>query len=399
MTELNTSLVSLSVTTQLQPSPELQKKLNNVKQKAAYTNQLLKEYRDDPDKFMETNDEDSIAALTTEINSALAVYKEQQSDRKEIKQFAKQQVDELLRLYDSAFADNNIEELEKAKRDISQIKKELSFRRKDSRWSELQPVFTNTIANYPNIQKYTPELADFAKFRIMHDKLVSGAKVQSPVMNSVKKNVRDLIADMNAGIDLIVANGWGLNPAKQTQLLNVFKNNPTSKIVLEEGPLLKQQQETEIKQELQRQENIKRQQEAAEKARKEAERKQKELQEQQRLAKIKQDALAQEALKRQQERLQKEQEEAKRRAQELEAQLQSYKNDFIAPNISDKYPEYVKDLFMRTQGQTLHGNERAKANELYYFMTSMSNTQSIPYQATQGDPGRTIELVRFIIDL
>ena len=64
----------------------MQKKLNNVKQKAAYTNQLLKEYRDDPDKFMETNDEDSIAALTTEINSALAVYKEQQSDRKEIKQ-------------------------------------------------------------------------------------------------------------------------------------------------------------------------------------------------------------------------------------------------------------------------------------------------------------------------
>lgn len=251
----------------------------------------------------------------------------------------------------------------------------------------------------------------------MNEKLVSGAKKQSPVMNTVKKNVREMIADINAAIDLIIANSWELLPEKQTQLVAIFKQTPTSAKVLQEAPALKQQQEYEAQQATARAAELERQRIAQEEARKEAERKQKELQEQQRLAKLQQDALAQEALKRRQEQIKAEQAAAEQRARELADQaaqakaladeqariyqekLKAYKQSLIAPGIADKYPLYIEDLFRRTNGQSLHANDRAKATELYTFITALSNPQSIAYQSTQADPGRTLELARFIIDL
>lgn len=120
--EISTSIATLAVNTQLTPSPELQKQLDTVKTKASYVQQLLSDYRSDPDKFMETNDEKSITALTKELEEVLKIKKTIEDDQKDLKTFLKQQTDAIQKTIAETFANNGFDELKKAKDDMQSSK-------------------------------------------------------------------------------------------------------------------------------------------------------------------------------------------------------------------------------------------------------------------------------------
>lgn len=398
--EISTSIATLAVNTQLTPSPELQKQLDTVKTKAAYVQQLLSDYRSDPDKFMEANDEKSITALTKELEEVLKIKKTIEDDQKDLKNFLKQQTDAIQTTIAETFANNGFDELKKAKDDMQIIKNELQYRRKEKRWAEVEPVFLETLSKYPNIKQYAPELTDFSKFKINNAKLISGAVKQSPAMSTVLKNVRALIADMDAALTLMIENPWGLNGSKQALLLQEFKQNPSTQYVNTNGPIHKQRQHDEEEQARVQKELLERQQAELqlkqEKERQEAKR----LEEQRKLAQIQQDALAQQALAEQQRRAEEARAEAEKQAKLLEAQLNEFKQTVVPSSIAAKYPAYIEDLFRRNTNTQLQNNDVAKANELWHLLSNVvQNKQSPAYLSTNGQPSAILEIARFIIDL
>lgn len=398
--EISTSIATLAVNTQLTPSPELQKKLDTVKTKASYVQQLLKDYRNNPDKFMETNDEKSITALTKELEDVLKIKKTIEDDQKDLKTFLKQQTDAIQTTIAETFANNGFDELKKAKDDMQIIKNELQYRRKEKRWTEVEPVFLETLTKYPNVAQYTPELTDFAKFKINNAKLISGAVKQSPAMSTVLKKVRALIADMDAALTLMIENPWGLNGSKQALLLQEFKQNPSTQYVNANGPIHKQRQHDEEEQARVQRELLERQQAELqlkqERERQEAQR----LEEQRKIAQLQQDALAQQALAEQQRIAEQARLEAEKQAQLLEAQLSEFKRTVVPNSIAAKYPAYIEDLFRRNTNTQLQNNDIAKANELWHLLSNVvQNKQSPAYLSTNGQPSAILEIARFIIDL
>lgn len=398
--EISTKIAKLSLNANLQPSPELQKQLDTVKHRAEYTQQLLKEYREDPDKFMESNDEKSIQALIKDIDEVLIIKKEVEDDQKELRKFLKNRTDEINSLIETTFSQNGFNELKQAKNDIQVIKNELQFRRKQKRWAEVEPVFQENINNYPNIAQYTPELLDFSKFKINNEKLISGAVKQSPAMSTVLKKVRALIADIDAGITLMIDNPWGLNPAKQIALLDEFKKEPTSACVVTNGPIYKQRQDEEEAQAILQKQLLEQQQEELRKAQEAEQERLRQMEEERRLAKIQQDALAQQALAEQMRQAQLAQEAAQKQAQLLQAQLEQFKQTVVPQTISAKYPQYIEDMFRRNTNTQLQNNDVAKANELYHLLHSVVHDQQSPaFVSTNGQPRAILELARFILDL
>ena len=314
--------------------------------------------------------------------------------------FLSDRTDEIKSLIETTFSQNGFDELKKAKDDIQVIKNELQFRRKQKRWAEVEPVFQENINNYPNIAQYTPELLDFSKFKINNEKLISGAVKQSPAMSTVLKNVRALIADIDAGITLMIDNPWGLNSAKQLALLEEFKKDPTSACVVTNGPISKQRQDDEEAQAILQKQLLEQQQEELRKAQLLKEEQLKRMEEERKLAQIQQDALAQQALAEQMRQAQLAQEAAQKQAQLLQAQLEQFKQTVVPQTISAKYPQYVDDMFRRNTNTQLQNNDVAKANELYHLLHSVVHDQQSPaFVATNGQPRAILELARFILDL
>lgn len=398
--EITTDIATLSINTQLTPSPELQKQLDTVKQRASYTQQLLADYRNDPDKFMETNDEKSIQKLIKEIDEVLTIKKTVEDDQKKLNEFLKERTNSIKTLITDTFSQNGFDELIKAKQDIQTIKTELQYRRKEKRWAEVEPVFHENIKNYPNIMQYTPELTDFAKFKINNAKLISGAVKQSPAMSTVLKTVRAIIADMDAGLSIIIANPWQLEDAKKWALLEEFKTDPTSTCVTTNGPIYQQRQKDEEDQRRLQKKLIEQQQEQARQQAELQKQHLKQLEEEQRLAKVQQDALAQQALAEQMRQTKEAQDRAAEQARLLQEQLNQFKQTVVPQNISAKYPHYIDDLFRRNVNVQLQNNDTAKANELWYFLQSVvTNPQSPAALSTNKQPHAILEIAKFIINL
>lgn len=394
---LKTGLVEITNDMQLTNTHAFQETLDQIPKYVDRVDKLLLNYRNNPSEFVQTVDEADLNDDLKEINRIVSFSAEINNTRKDIKSYYNKHRDMVVAELDRRLNEAGFDKLTTGHTDIKQLKADMKNQRISDRWDELKPVFTGSIQHYPLFEELAPELLDFSKFRLIHDKLVSGAKAKN-ITDTIKRQVVETVANWNTGLELIKGNQWGLSSQKLFDLLKSFKSNPSIDLVMTKGPQLKTQQDAELQ--AQEQERIRR--EKAEQDAKEA-----------KLKREQQEA----ALKEQQEKMAKEQDAKKRleeeqKAKELEQKAAKARQDELArqkeleetitqhvpPLVRQSFPNVVEFLFSNPKLKSLHTNTNAKAGAIYALSQQLLDKESPVYKDTQGDAEKYIECIRFVLD-
>ncbi len=394
---LQTDIMTVSANTQITETNEFQAVLSKIPGYVGQANQLLADYRKDPSTFVAEIDEDQLDEDLKEINSIVRFSNEISKGRQDMRRYFNGIRDEATAVFDKRLEDAQFDDLKEAHNDIKQLKKDMTSQRMSDRWKELEPIFTGSIQHYPIIAELAPELLDFSKFRLIHSKLVSGAKSR-PLTDTIRREVTQIINEWDTALNLIKDNQWGLDPTRQLALLNVFKSEPSVGLVNEQGPLFKQQMDAEI--ERKRQEDARRveQQKQAEKAAEERKIREEALRKQQEAAKK---AQSENERKLAEERTKKLQEEA-RIAQEHEAkrkaELEEIINKQVSPQARQSFPNVVEYIFSEPMFKDLHSSTQSKAAAVYDISQQLTIPDSPMMKDTNGDASLYLEAIRFILD-
>lgn len=394
---LETDIISISANTQITESNDFQVTLSKIPGHVGRANQLLAEYRKDPSAFVQEVDEDELDNDLKEINDIVKFSNSIDKSRTAIRQYFNTIRDQATDVLDKRLDEAQFDELKDAHNDIKQLKKDIRSQRISDRWKELEPVFNGSIQHYALIEELAPELLDFSKFRLIHSKLVTGAKTK-PITDTVRRDVTQIINEWNTALELIQANQWGLNPQKQFTLLNAFKSNPSVSLVNEQGPQFKQQQDNEEERKRQDAERRKKQEEEAKQAKIEREKREAELAKQQEVARKAQTEQerqkAEERAKKLKEQAQVAQEQEQKRKEELERLIQAQ----VSPQARQSFPNIVEFIFTEPLFKDLHSSTRSKAAAIYELSQQLTKQNSPMMKDTNGDPALYLEAIRFILD-
>src|SRR5699024_409741 len=130
--------------------------------------------------------EDELDKDLKEINEIVRFSNSIDKSRTEIRRYFNDIRDQATEILDKRLEDAQFNDLKDAHNDIKQLKKDIRSQRISDRWKELEPVFSGSIQHYSLIEELAPELLDFSKFRLIHSKLVSGAKTK-PITDTIRK--------------------------------------------------------------------------------------------------------------------------------------------------------------------------------------------------------------------
>lgn len=394
---LQTDILSVSSNTQITETSAFQETLAKIPGHVDRANQLLAEYRMDPSQFVQDVDEDDLDEDLKEINQIVKFSNSIAHSRRDIRGYFNNIRDEAVAVLDQRLDEAKFDELTEAHNDIKQLKKDIRSQRMSDRWKELEPIFNGSIQHYPLIEELAPELLDFSRFRLIHSKMVTGAKTK-PITDTIRGEVAQIINSWNTALELIKSNQWGLDSTKQFALLNAFKSEPSITLVNEQGPLYKKQQDAETERKRQEAEQRKLQEEQAKKAKEEREKREAELQKQQALAKKAQSEQerkqAEERTKQLKERAKQAEEQERKRKEALDALIREQ----VSPQARQSFPNVVEFIFSEPLFKDLHTSSKAKAAAVYELSQQLTRPGSPMAKDTKGDPNLYLEAIRFILD-
>ena len=394
---LQTNIANVSVVPAVTVTSSFQQVLQEIPLRVAEADKLLADYRRDKEAFIETMDEDALDEQIKKMNSVSKFVREIEQSRKDIRKYMNDIRDDLIQQLDTRLEQARYGELERAKNDISQLKKDLSAERAEKRWGELRQTFEMNVNRYPLIAQFAPELADFSRFRILHPKLVSGAKTRV-VREADHTMVNDIVFGWNTAIELMRENAWGLGPHDLNKLLTMFKQNPSVELVTREGRQLKINAEEQARAQKEAEERRKRE---AELARIEAEKRQAELlrlQQAEEQARLARDKAAQEQAERERLAL----EERARQAEALERQRQAEFAQFggqYRTIFKESFPQFIEYLFANKMYHDVGSNPVTKINVIYDIMQQAAHQpNSVVAKETMRDAQKILDLIRFVMD-
>ena len=395
-TSIQTTIAEVNLAPAITETSNFRAVLAEIPIRVQEADNLLKAYREDKETFIETIDEAAVDAQLKQMQNVSAFVRDIGKSRTEIKKYFDGVRDKALKQLDDRLAGAQFAQLEQAQADIKQMKKDVEADRAANRWDEIKATFEANVNRYPLLGEFTPERADFSRFKLLFPKLVTGAKTRK-VKEADHTFVNETLYTWDTAIQLMKENSWGLTVQDLNQLLTLFKQNPSVELVQREGRQLKinadarEKARIEAEQrriEAERQRQIAEQQRQAEMAR---------IQEQARLAKLAQDKEAQ--ARAEQDRLALEErtrvlaEQEKQRAQEYAQFGGQYKTIF-----KESFPQFIAYLFANPSYHDVHGNPQTKAAVIYDIMHQIDNPDSVVTRETARDPQKVLDLVRYILD-
>ena len=384
--QLKTDMLQIDIATQMIQAPSFINMLDTIQQNVLKANQLLADYRQDPQNFVTNNDEEDIEQLIKDVTEIKKVSSNVDESKKQIRKRFNDIRDGVIDVFNQSVNQYHFEELTKATNDLKQLKKDMEQTRANERWNEIKQEFDATIAIYPIIQKLAPSLADFNQFRLRHAKLVSGAKTRNVTKNDLQK-VRNEIDQWNNDLLLIDANDWQLESMFHAQLLQAYINDPQTYTVSNQAKVLKDKQD---------QQNALIQRKIEEQKRLEEERKR-------------------------QEELRKQQEDAKRK--QLEEQMQQQASTQVAQPTTPVQPQQPIEPTPQVQQQTVQATPTPYPNTVAYLLNdafcrqlatnpaakvqalavilanALRNEPNFVHADTNNDPNQVLDLVRYILNV
>ena len=396
MDGLNTSIARVELRPNVSETSSFQELLVTIPSMVDQANGLLEDYRKDPSGFVDKIDEDDLDAHLKDMRDITSFANDITKSRKDIKKYLDEQRDSILGQLDERLEGARFGELSKAQNDIKQLKKDVQSERRAKRWEELKPTFDANVARYPLFATYAPTLTDFSRFKILHPKMVSGAKTRR-IKDSDHAEINLILNAWHETLSHIEENTWGLPVKEQGQLLKMFVDDPNNDRVQTEALALKRKVDAEekarIEAEKRRQEELKRQEEAKKK-REEEFAKLKQAEEE---AKKKKDAARQAQLEKERYDL-----EVKRQAEEkAERERREALSTFMADQpalFKESFPEFMAYLFENKQYHGVHNNPKVKAMLVYDIMRQSERADSVVSKETGRDPQKVLDLVQFVLD-
>lgn len=395
-TSIQTTIANINVVPAITETSNFQAVLLEIPERVKEADKLLADYRNNPDEFIEQFDESTLDEHLKQMNEVSVFVRGIETSRKEIKAYLNGVRDNIIQTLDARLEGAQFNELERAQADIKQLKKDIEADRREKRWNEIRVTFEANINRYPLIGELALELADFSRFKLLFPKLISGAKTRK-VTESDHKTVNETLYAWNTAIELIKENQWGLAMQDLTQLLTLFKQNPSVELVQREGRQLKlnadAREKARIEAENRRIEQERLAQIAAQERQKELER----IQEQERQAKMARDIAAQQQAEKQRLELEARSralaEQERQRAQQYMQFGDQYKTIF-----KESFPHFIAYLFENPSYHDVHSNPKTKAAVIYDIMHQIDNNNSVVTKETARDPQRVLDLVRYILD-
>lgn len=127
-------------------------------------------------------------------------------------------------------------ELEDYTKQTKQLKRDIVNHRVNKRWDELKTTFDAALQAFPlimNFDEHNPELTqvaqrlgDYARFRTLHPKLISGAQAKK-VTDKTRSVVTNELAQYSSALTRIKQNDEKLLAPYQKHVLEVYVNEPT----------------------------------------------------------------------------------------------------------------------------------------------------------------------------
>lgn len=393
---VQTAIAEVTVLPSITETSAFQAVLQEIPLRVQEANRLLEEYRTNPDEFLENIDEKALDMQLKQMENVSSFVRDIEKSRKAIRAYMNGIRDKVIEVLDARLESAQYGELERAQADIKQLRKDLEAERRAKRWEEIRVTFEANINRYPLIGEFAPELADFSRFKLIHPKLVSGAKTRK-VREADHVFVNETIYAWNTAIELIKENSWELSPQDLNQLLTMFKQNPSIELVQREGRQLKINAEAR---ERARREAEQRRLEAERQARILKQKQQEELariQEQERLAREQRDLEAQKRAEEERRKLEEQArvlaEQERQRRIEFEQFGGQYRTIF-----KESFPMFIEYLFNNPQYHDVHTNPTTKANIIYDIMRQIERPDSVVTRETARDPQKVLDLVRYILD-
>ncbi|MGX1266724.1 flagellar biosynthesis GTPase FlhF [Rossellomorea marisflavi] len=393
---IQTAIAEINVTPAITETSDFQVVLQKIPLRVKEANNLLENYRQNPDTFLENIDDEALDAQLKAMTEVSSFVKDIENSRKDIKTYMNGVRDQLLQTLDKRLQGASFNELERAQSDIKQLKKDVEADRRARRWDEIRETFEANVNRYPLLGEFAPELADLSRFKLLFPKLVSGAKTRK-VKESDHTMVNETLYAWNTAIELMKANEWGLGPHDLNQLLTMFKQNPSIELVQREGRQIKinadarekAKQEAEARRlEQERQEKINQKKRQEELAR---------IQEQERQAKLKQDIEAQKRAEQQRIELEKRSQLQAEQERKRQAEYSSFGGQYKTI-FKESFPLFMEYLFNNPAYHDVHASVQTKASVIYDVMRQVERPDSVVTRETAKDPQKVLDLVRYILD-
>lgn len=393
---IQTAIAEVNITPALTETSNFQAVLKEIPQRVQEANKLLEDYRVNPDAFLENIDDAALDAQLKDMANVSGFVRDIEKSRKAIKSYMNDVRDQVINTLDKRLEGASFNELERAQSDIKQLKKDVEADRRARRWEEIRATFEANVNRYPLLGEFTPELADFSRFKLLFPKLISGAKTRK-VKEADHTMVNETLYAWNTGIELMKENEWDLGPQDLNQLLTMFKQNPSVELVQREGRQLKINAEAKEKARQEAEQRRIEQERQAKIREEERQREMARIQEQERQAKLKRDADAQ----KQAEQQRRELEERSRQAAEQERQLQAQYTQFggqYKTIFKESFPQFIEYLFNNPDYHDVHSSAQTKASVIYDVMRQVEHENSVVTRETARDPQKVLDLVRYILD-
>lgn len=212
--------ISVNTDNQVILHPDFIKELNQIKDAIDHTDHLASLQNIDLDNEQELEqgikDLANVQHIERDVNNIKRDFKRHLNNvvNEDI-----QQLDDILRQY-------RFPELAQRSADARQLKKDLSAKRINNHWAEIEVAFKANINNYPLITQLAPALTDFNLFKLRHPKLVNGAKSwhfgdkQMSELNQDLYDINECLTDLNT-------NQMQLSDSYRLSVLNEFIAQPT----------------------------------------------------------------------------------------------------------------------------------------------------------------------------
>lgn len=395
-TVLQTEFAELMINPTISETSNFQMVLKEIPDRVKEANDMLTEYRNNPKAFIDSVDEDDLDEKLKAMADVMVFVRGIDRSRKDVKKFINDFRDRVVDDIDQRLDNAQYGELERAQADIKQLKKDVDADRREMRWDEIKATFMANIERYPTIHQFAPELTDFSRFKILHPKLVSGAKTRK-VKEADHTTVNETVYAWNTAIDLIKENSWGLTPQDQNQLLTMFKQSPGVELVQREGRQLKINADARQKAQ---EDAERRQKEAVEAARIAAEKHEIEMakvREAERLAKAQRDKAAEEQAIKDRALLEQRAQLAAQQERERQAAYGAFGNQYQTI-FKESFPKFIDYLFSNPRYHNVHSSPQTKAAVVFDIMQQVQRPDSVVTLETAKDPQKILDLVRYILD-
>ncbi|MGX1195840.1 hypothetical protein [Metabacillus sp. SLBN-84] len=393
---IQTAIAQVNLTPAITETSSFQAVLKEIPLRVHAANTLLEGYREDKDAFLEDIDDEVLDQQLKEMAQVSGFVRDIETSRKAIKSYMNNVRDQVLETLDQRLAGASFNELERAQGDIKQLKKDIDADRRAKRWEEIRATFEANVNRYPLLGEFTPELADFSRFKLLFPKLISGAKTRK-VKESDHTMVNETLHAWNTAVELMKENQWRLSPQDLNQLLTLFKQNPSVELVQREGRQIKLNADAREKARMEAEARRAEQERQAKIAEQKRQEEMARIQEQERQAKLARDVEAQKHAERQrielQERSRLMAEQERQRKAEYASFGGQYKTIF-----KESFPHFIEYLFSNPAYHNVHTSTQTKATVIYDIMHQVDREDSVVTRETARDPQKVLDLVRYILD-